>query len=173
MIRWIRVKVKFYEDGSWKGFAVGIGDRIRFFRKKKDLNQEELAQIVGVSQDAISSYERGKNDPPLATIAKIATALGVPASRLIEDPDQAQEAKYKQAEDALRRHGIPDAPEFEAGDPAQMNMVQQSIKRLLSQLEHAPDPLKVLAKLHSVATEEINKQESEAHHNLPAGSKVA
>ena len=38
--------------------GVTIGERIRLKREQKNLSQEELAELVGVSQMMISYYER-------------------------------------------------------------------------------------------------------------------
>lgn len=37
-------------------------------RKEKGLNQQELADFLGVSKATISDYERGKSDPPLTNL---------------------------------------------------------------------------------------------------------
>ena len=40
-----------------------IGERLRKLRKERKLNQEGLANIIGVQKSAISMYETNKNDP--------------------------------------------------------------------------------------------------------------
>ena len=41
-----------------------IGQRIRIVRQAHKLSQEQLASRLGVSQNALSGWETGKNEPP-------------------------------------------------------------------------------------------------------------
>ncbi len=45
-------------------------------------SQSELAEAAGVTNSAISDYERGKVDPQTQTLQKIVRALGLPLSSL-------------------------------------------------------------------------------------------
>ena len=46
--------------------------RIRDLREDKDLNQTEVAKILGMSQTGYSKYETGENDIPTAILIKLA-----------------------------------------------------------------------------------------------------
>ena len=59
-----------------------LGDRIRSFRKAKQLTQERLAELTELSVTFIGTAERGLQCPSLKTCAKIAKALGVPLNDL-------------------------------------------------------------------------------------------
>ena len=54
-----------------------MGRTIRDLRKKRKLNQGELAEEAGVSLMTISRIERGEQNPHIKTLARIAGALGV------------------------------------------------------------------------------------------------
>lgn len=54
-----------------------VGDKIKDFRKKNNLNQSELAKKIGVSNTSISEYERGKVNIDADTLFQIAAALNV------------------------------------------------------------------------------------------------
>lgn len=54
--------------------------KIREARKSSRLSQEELAQVVGVSDKAISAYEVGRSTPPIKVLYKIADATDRPIS---------------------------------------------------------------------------------------------
>ena len=56
---------------------------IRRIRLAKALTQHSLAIRSGVSQKHISQIERGKADPTLRVLSRIAVALGVPTAELI------------------------------------------------------------------------------------------
>ena len=54
-----------------------FGSRLREARLRKHLLQRELGDMLGFSQNAISSYERGLNDPSFFAATCIADALDV------------------------------------------------------------------------------------------------
>jgi transcriptional regulator with XRE-family HTH domain len=59
-------------------------DKIKRMRMHKGFSQVELARRSGVSQPAISQIESGTKTPTLDTLRKLAKALGVPVSELID-----------------------------------------------------------------------------------------
>lgn len=61
-----------------------LGARIRLKRRENSLTQEELAQISGVSLDMISKIEQERRQPRLPVLFKLARALDVPISELID-----------------------------------------------------------------------------------------
>ena len=46
--------------------------RIRDLREDKDMNQTELAKLLGMSQTGYSKYETGENDIPTNVLIKLA-----------------------------------------------------------------------------------------------------
>ncbi len=61
-----------------------IGDRIRFYRKKAGLTQKELASRLYISQQMVANYENSSRAPKIGTIYKIANALKIPVTALLE-----------------------------------------------------------------------------------------
>ena len=49
------------------------------------LSQKELAQIAGVSDKAVSTWENGTKEPRMGAVQKIADHFGLKKSNLIED----------------------------------------------------------------------------------------
>jgi len=62
-----------------------LGKRIRDERKKRIYTQEQLAELVGVSDAYIGQIERGERSPTLETLVKIANQLGVTIDFLLHD----------------------------------------------------------------------------------------
>jgi len=63
---------------------LNIGSRIRRFRLEQHRTQQEIAHLCGFTKSLLSKIESGKVMPPVATLVKIATALGTKVSALIE-----------------------------------------------------------------------------------------
>lgn len=56
--------------------------RVKEFRIKRKLTQEELAKRVGVRRETIVFLEKGRYNPSLKLVLKIAKELKVPISEL-------------------------------------------------------------------------------------------
>ena len=76
---------------------VDIGRRIRAIRAEQSLNLDQLARLTGISAPALSLIETGKRDARLTTVAKIAAALRVPLSALLDDTSPGPDARTKDA----------------------------------------------------------------------------
>jgi transcriptional regulator with XRE-family HTH domain len=55
---------------------------LSILRTVRRWSQSELAEAAGVTNSAISDYERGKVDPQTQTLQKLVRALGLPLSAL-------------------------------------------------------------------------------------------
>jgi transcriptional regulator with XRE-family HTH domain len=54
-----------------------VAQQIRHLRRQRQLSQRALAEASGLSRNTLSLLERGRTSPTLATLQKIAAALGV------------------------------------------------------------------------------------------------
>jgi transcriptional regulator with XRE-family HTH domain len=64
---------------------VKIGKSVRRLRIKRFMSQAELSKAAGVSPAHLGRIERNEHDPHLSTIRKIAEALGVNPSELVDE----------------------------------------------------------------------------------------
>ncbi len=69
--------VKFYKAQEY------LGSKIRAFRLKDNLSQEDLAYKAGIERSYMGKIERGEGNPSFKKIVDIANALGVTAKDLI------------------------------------------------------------------------------------------
>ena len=76
-----RVSSKFDQDGMLAAFGVAI--RVR--RKAANLSQETLADLAEIDRSHMGKIERGERNVTLLNIARIARALSVSPSDLLED----------------------------------------------------------------------------------------
>jgi DNA-binding transcriptional regulator YiaG len=65
--------------------ALHIGPAIQRARELVDVSAEELAGRLKVSTGSVCSWESGRSCPSVANLLRVAWALGVPMSRLVED----------------------------------------------------------------------------------------
>lgn len=79
LVRVIAVNCSDIEDGV----KMRIGEIIRKYRKEKELTQEQLAGLLGVTASAVNKWEKGSACPDIALLAPIARALGVSLDTLL------------------------------------------------------------------------------------------
>ncbi|MFH1244201.1 MAG: helix-turn-helix transcriptional regulator [bacterium] len=60
-----------------------VGSKVRKFRKKMELTQEDVAYKVGISRAYMGYIEQGRNVPSLEVLEKIARVLKVKTAELI------------------------------------------------------------------------------------------
>lgn len=64
-----------------------LGDKVRNYRKAIGLSLREFSELSGVGRTTISEIENNKSNPSMETIEKIAKALNVPISNLLDEKD--------------------------------------------------------------------------------------
>lgn len=75
-----------------------IGKAIQQLRRQHGVGQGELAEVLGVSAQAVSKWETGKANPDLFLLPRLADYFGVSIDSLFEDVQDAQEMSRKAAE---------------------------------------------------------------------------
>ena len=61
-----------------------IGGRIRLYRKRSGLTQEQLASKINVTKSRVSNWEQGINRPDADILADICRALNVSPGDLLD-----------------------------------------------------------------------------------------
>src|SRR3989338_3333599 len=64
--------------------AERLGKNLKRIRTEKGISQGEIGRILEVDKGFISNIEAGKTNPTLATIAKLAKAVGVSTGELMK-----------------------------------------------------------------------------------------
>lgn len=70
-----------------------FGNNIRLLREERKLTQENVAEALGVSFQAVSSWERDEYKPDVDNLMKLAGVFGVSVSAIVEKTDVAFETK--------------------------------------------------------------------------------
>lgn len=83
---------------------MNIGQAIRVLRTKHGMTQAALAEKVGMSVNAVSSWELGKTQPPRDSIRRICDAFGVPEAYI--NLASVEEADFPEAKRVLYRANL-------------------------------------------------------------------
>ncbi|WP_158121154.1 helix-turn-helix domain-containing protein [Vibrio mimicus] len=72
-----------------------FSSKIRDLRVERELNQEEVANGIGVGKNTYLAYEKGTQSPKLETVEKLAKFYGVPIAELVSDSETNIDEKLK------------------------------------------------------------------------------
>ena len=67
-----------------------IGNRIAALRREKNLKQDDLAQMLEVSPQAVSKWENDQTCPDISLLPKLAKILGVSVDELLSGKQELQ-----------------------------------------------------------------------------------
>lgn len=65
-----------------------FGRRLKYYRTRRKLSQENLAEISGLHRTYISGLERGLRNPTITIVARLARALEIAPGALLSDSDE-------------------------------------------------------------------------------------
>lgn len=68
-----------------------LNEKILYYRKRAGLSQEELAEQVGVSRQAVSKWELGEATPEVEKLVALARTFGVTTDELLSGAEPPQE----------------------------------------------------------------------------------
>lgn len=66
---------------------MAFSNNVKRLRERKNYSQSELAELVGVSQQAIADYEKGKKIPNIVTGVDLARKLDTTVEQLLDSMD--------------------------------------------------------------------------------------
>lgn len=87
--------------------SLDIGNQVRSLRNKRDLTLQDLADLTGLSKPNLSQIENNLVTPPIATLLKIAAALGVAIGHFFQGAGQDSNMVVVKKED---RYGVAKGP---------------------------------------------------------------
>lgn len=80
-----------------------IGYQIQSLRKSKGYTQNQLGDMVGVSFQAVSKWERGETLPDIATFATLAEVLDTTVDNLLHGGKKVTEYKGRKTMDDIKK----------------------------------------------------------------------
>lgn len=87
--------------------SLDIGSQVRSLRNQRELTLQELSNLTGLSKPNLSQIENNIVTPPIATLLKIAGALGVPIGVFFQQNSQESSMVVVRKKD---RYGIAKGP---------------------------------------------------------------
>ena len=105
-----------------------IGNRISKFRKAKGLTQEALANLMGVSSQAVSKWETDASCPDITALPQLCRILGITADELLTG--KTNEVKLLPAEErkSLDQLTLRIKVDSVAGDKVRVNLPMSLVK---------------------------------------------
>lgn len=64
---------------------MGISENIKEIRRKYSLTQQQLGEIAGVSDKAVSTWESGTAEPRMGAVQRIANHFNIRMSDIVDD----------------------------------------------------------------------------------------
>lgn len=89
-----------------------LADKLIQLRKKSGMSQEELAEKMNVSRQAVSKWEGAQSIPDLDKILQLSELYGVTTDYLLKDSVESEEFTGKDTDENIRKVTLEEANEF-------------------------------------------------------------
>jgi transcriptional regulator with XRE-family HTH domain len=87
---------------SREAISIDVGNRLRQLREGRKVSMRTLAQMSGLSANALSMIERGKTSPSVSTLYRLADALGVPVTDFFSPESSRKKVVFLKGEERPR-----------------------------------------------------------------------
>lgn len=87
---------------SREAISIDVGIRLRQLREGHKVSMRALAQMSGLSANALSMIERGKTSPSVSTLYRLADALGVPVTDFFSPESSRKKVVFLKGEERPR-----------------------------------------------------------------------
>ena len=97
-----------------RNMNIEMANRLTALRKRHELSQEQLAEKLGVSRQAVSKWERAEASPDIENLSSLAKLYGITIDELVNGV-QEPSAPHDTYTDAQESGGVPDTTGFSEG----------------------------------------------------------
>ncbi|MCR6497142.1 helix-turn-helix domain-containing protein [Thermomonas sp. S9] len=114
-----------------RAFFIALGQRIAAQRKAQGITQVELAETLGVSQQAMNSFEKGRRRVPVSLLPVIAQTLQTTLDALVAQdatPTPTAAPKKRGPQKKIRQQ----LEQIEALPPAKQRVITQLIDSVIA-----------------------------------------
>lgn len=110
-----------------------LGDRLKELRNRRGIHQSDIANILGVTRQAVSMYERGERDPSYEMVEKLADYFNVDMNYLLGKEEQS--TYFIDPEVAEMANFIQEHPEHKTLYKASKKLTKDDIRFVLDMIE--------------------------------------
>ena len=131
---------------------INIADNLKRLRKQREITQEDLANFIGVSFQAVSKWERGEGYPDITILPAIANYFNVTLDELVGMNEIKNNARLEELFAKLKENGS-------------VGRIRENIKLLRDEIKCFPNNYKLLLELAHYLTyngvdDESNKKKT-------------
>lgn len=120
-----------------------VCEKIRYYRKNRGMEQKQLAQILGITGNAVTNWENGRSRPDIQTLPRLCEIFGISLYELLGVADPRQQ--YTPDEQAMITdvRGLSDAHQkFVRKMITELRMAEKyNIMRPITKIMHPPRAL--------------------------------
>ena len=109
-----------------------VGQSIAHYRKKKHLTQEQLAEALGISAQAVSKWENDICCPDISLIAPLAETLGVSTDALLRPEATSETQLCTQSETQKKDYVLKMRVNTKNGDRVSINLPVALVEQLIA-----------------------------------------
>lgn len=80
---------------------MGFAENLKLIRKERNVTQEELAELLGVSRQAISKWESGNGYPETEKLITISQKLNISIDYLLNDKSNIEQKGNRRFQDRI------------------------------------------------------------------------
>jgi transcriptional regulator with XRE-family HTH domain len=139
---------------------VTIADRLANMRREKGFSQEELAEKLGLSRQAISKWERAESSPDTDNLIALAKLYGTSLDNLLAlEPGIEDDVEFEATDKALDGSG-----DFAAGGGSASNVDAQSAAKTVEAAAKTAEAAAAAAQAATEAARQANQNQSRGPH---------
>lgn len=112
--------------------ALSLGAKIRKLRQRRSLTLQEVSNICGLSKSLLSQIENEATAPPIATLVRIAKALGVTIGYFFKETQTAKRISVVRKHQRYQPDGLPHHR------PEQLGYLYQALTRPIDHQKMEP-----------------------------------
>lgn len=131
---------------------INIADNLKRLRKQREITQEDLANFIGVSFQAVSKWERGEGYPDITILPAIANYFNVTLDELVGMNEIKNNARLEELFAKLNEN-------------SSVGRIEENIKLLRDEIKYFPNNYKLLLELaHYLMLNEVDAENNKKSH---------
>lgn len=87
---------------------MNIADRLKELRKKAGYSQEQLAEMLDISRQAVSKWESGQGNPDIENVIKLTEIYGVSADHILLGYEKKDNSDAPQPKEKIKKERNPE-----------------------------------------------------------------